>query len=107
MCAFFMFVILKHYYETLPRRKIWIKPWVARRKEKGCHHNLFLELQLKDPNKFRRCLRMNTNIFENLVTKITPLIRRRDTHLRQSISPAERLSVTLRHLATGFLQLSI
>lgn len=40
-------------------------------------------------------------MFEDLVIKLTPLIQRRDTHLRESISPSERLSVTLRHLATG------
>ncbi|KAM0727896.1 hypothetical protein ACS0PU_005365 [Formica fusca] len=59
MCAFLAFLILKEYRDGLPCRKIWVKPWVARRKAKGCHHNLFLELQLEDPDKFRRCLRMN------------------------------------------------
>lgn len=44
---------------------------------------------------------MNSNMFEDLVEKLTPLIKRQDTHLRKSISPAERLAVILRHLATG------
>ncbi|KAK3929685.1 Cytochrome P450 11B1, mitochondrial [Frankliniella fusca] len=89
------------YMGSLPDRKVWVKPWVARRKAQGFHHNLFLELQLEDPNKYRRCMRMNADLFEYLLTKVTPLIQRRNTHLRESISPAERLSVTLRHLATG------
>ncbi|KYN18143.1 hypothetical protein ALC57_09544 [Trachymyrmex cornetzi] len=50
---------------------------------------------------FVRCLRMNSNIFEDLVEKLTPIIKRQDTHLQESISSAERLAVTLRHLATG------
>ncbi|KYQ53549.1 Putative nuclease HARBI1, partial [Trachymyrmex zeteki] len=52
-------------------------------------------------------LRMSTEMFEDLVIKLTPLIQRRDTHLRESISPSERLSVTLRHLATGETQESL
>jgi len=36
------------------RRSIWVKKWVARRKRLGVHHNLFLELQLEDPLKYRR-----------------------------------------------------
>ncbi|KAJ1524651.1 hypothetical protein ONE63_011134 [Megalurothrips usitatus] len=74
---------------------------MARRKALGFHHNLFLELQLEDPNKYRRCMRMNTDLFEDLLQRVTPLIQKQNTHLRESISPAERLSVTLRHLATA------
>lgn len=32
---------------------------------------------------------------------VTPIIKREDTVMREAISPAERLSVTLRYLATG------
>ncbi|XP_036143374.1 protein ALP1-like [Monomorium pharaonis] len=99
-------VIIQSYIKT-SARDIWVKPWVARRKDHGHHHNLFLELSLKDPNKFRRCLRMDTNTFEFLVQKVTLLIQRQNTHLRECISPAERLSVTLRHLATGETQQSL
>ncbi|XP_025158823.1 protein ANTAGONIST OF LIKE HETEROCHROMATIN PROTEIN 1-like isoform X2 [Harpegnathos saltator] len=50
---------------------------------------------------------MSSDLFEDLVKKLEPLIKRQDTHLRQSISPAERLAVTLRHLATGESQESL
>jgi len=43
---------------------------------------------------------MNTALFEDLLRKVTPLIKKQDTILRRSI-PAEKLSLTLRHLATG------
>ncbi|KYQ47883.1 hypothetical protein ALC60_13092, partial [Trachymyrmex zeteki] len=45
-------------------------------------------------------LRMDTATFEKLLNKVTPLIIKQNTHLRKSIPPAERLSLTLRHLAT-------
>ncbi|XP_039302329.1 uncharacterized protein LOC120357046 [Solenopsis invicta] len=82
-------------------RRKWVHCWVAKRKEKGLHHNLFMELSLEDPNRFRRCLRMDTETFEELLERVTPLIVKKNTHLRESISAAERLSLTLRHLATG------
>lgn len=44
---------------------------------------------------------MDTATFEVLLHKVAPLITKQDTHLRKSIPPAERLSLTLRHLATG------
>jgi len=44
---------------------------------------------------------MDTATFEELLEKVTPLIEKRNTSLRESISAAERLSLTLRHLATG------
>ncbi|XP_011170279.3 protein ANTAGONIST OF LIKE HETEROCHROMATIN PROTEIN 1 isoform X2 [Solenopsis invicta] len=50
---------------------------------------------------------MNSEMFENLVKKLSSLIKKQDTHLRDSISPAERLAVTLRHLATGETQESL
>jgi len=39
----------------------------AKRKEKGVHHNLFMELNflidLEDPNRFRRCINKNLHFF--------------------------------------------
>lgn len=45
---------------------------------------------------------MTPEMFDWLVSKVSPLIRKQDTHLRPSIPPDERLAVTLRHLATGY-----
>ena len=39
--------------------------------------------------------------FNELLEMVTPLIKRRDTLMRNSISPAERLALILRFLATG------
>ncbi|KYN31566.1 hypothetical protein ALC56_14064, partial [Trachymyrmex septentrionalis] len=43
---------------------------------------------------FYRCLRMNSEMFENLLMKVTPFIQKKNTILRNSIPPAERLSLT-------------
>lgn len=39
--------------------------------------------------------------FDELLTKVTPLMHRQDTWMREAISVSERLSITLRYLATG------
>ena len=39
--------------------------------------------------------------FDELLTKVTPLMHRQDTWMREVISVSERLSITLRYLATG------
>jgi len=49
---------------------------------------------------FYRCFWMNTVTFEELLNKVTSFIIKWDTHLRKSIPPVERLSLTLRHLVT-------
>ncbi len=46
-------------------------------------------------------LRMDSNTFNLLLSKVASLITERDTHLRKAIPPEQRLAVTLRYLATG------
>ncbi|XP_022177570.1 uncharacterized protein LOC111038674 [Myzus persicae] len=45
--------------------------------------------------------RMSPTDFENLLQKIGPRISKQDTYFRSPISAQDRLSVTLRYLATG------
>uniref|UniRef100_A0A3P9DKR0 DDE Tnp4 domain-containing protein n=1 Tax=Maylandia zebra TaxID=106582 RepID=A0A3P9DKR0_9CICH len=44
---------------------------------------------------------MSVEDFHYLLERVSPAIIKKDTHLRKAISPRERLSVTLRCLATG------
>lgn len=50
---------------------------------------------------FRDLLRISVEDFNFLLEKVAPHITKKDTHLRKAISPKDRLSVTLRFLATG------
>ena len=54
-----------------------------------------------DTSSYRNFVRMDAGTFEELLTSIAPRITYQDTVLRKAISPAERLAVTLRFLATG------
>ena len=83
-----------------PRKK-WVRAWIQRRRKHGAHHALMQELSAEDPEGFRNFLRMDTKDFQELLRKVTPLIQRQDTNMREAISSSERLSITLRYLATG------
>ena len=59
------------------------------------------ELETGDIVGFKGFLRMTPDVFNELLAKIEPHIRRSDTIMRDSITPHEMLVVTLRYLATG------
>lgn len=54
-----------------------------------------------EPEDFKNYLRMDEKTYLKLLEMVTPMIKKEDTVMRNSISTYERLSVTLRFLATG------
>ena len=82
-------------------RKIWTRPWILRRTSQGVFSNLLRELDCEDPAKFRQFHRLDRKEFEDVLAKVGPIICKENTNMRQSISAGERLSITLRFLATG------
>ncbi|KAM0736898.1 putative nuclease HARBI1 [Formica fusca] len=62
---------------------------------------LHRELRCEDPQSFMNYIRMNEAMLEELLMRITPLIQKKDTVMREAIAPRERLVATLRFLATG------
>lgn len=86
--------------KRITNRKRWVKEWIAKRKQ-YCHLNLLKEIQISDPKDFQNYFRMNVHIYNKLLSMVEPLITKMDTNMRESISPNERLALTLRYLATG------
>ena len=82
------------------RRKVWVKGWIGNRERFGAYHQLMQELTM-DVSSYCNFLRMSASTFENLLSKVAPLITRRDTVMRQAIPAGERLALTLRFIATG------
>ena len=80
--------------------RLWVRPWIARRNQYVAYHALVQELSSEDPSGLKNFLRMDMATFNELLEMVTPIIKRRDTLMRDSISPAERLALTLRFLAT-------
>jgi hypothetical protein len=81
------------------KRTKWTKDWLLKR-ETLSHVNLLKELKV-EKNDWFNYLRMDENCYLKVLQHITPLIKRQDTVMRKSISPHERLTMTLRFLATG------
>lgn len=53
------------------------------------------------PGSFYNFFRLDEILFNLLVNKVTPLIKRKTTRFRTPVSPRDRVAVTLRYLATG------
>ena len=81
------------------KRKQWCKEWLQRR-NKFTHINLLNELR-NEPSDYKNFLQMNESVYNELLSLVSPLIKKKDTQMRAAISPHERLTATLRFLATG------
>ena len=80
-------------------RTQWSRAWLLKRKD-FFHVKLLKELQ-NEPNDWRNYLRMDEETYIELLSLVSPFIRKANTVMRKAISPHERLSATLRILATG------
>ena len=83
------------------KRRSWVKEWVGERKDYGAFHMLLGQLKQADLSSYRNVLRMHSTSCEELLIKDAPISKQTDTVMRDAIPPDERLSVTLRFLATG------
>lgn len=83
------------------RKRRWVKQWLQKR-ETYTHLNLLKEIQLTaEDADYKNYFRMDEKSFNELLQMITPYIIKQDTCMRKSITPKEKLAVTLRYLATG------
>ena len=82
-------------------RQTWAKNGILRRPRHGVYANLLRELNAEDPETFRQYHRLDTEGFNKILSMVGPVIQKKDTVMRTSISPGERLAITVRFLATG------
>ena len=82
------------------RKRFWVRPILQQRIQQGEYFNLVREMQLADHESSFKYCRMSPHLFENLLRLVAPMILKSDQK-REPISPAERLAVALRYLATG------
>jgi methyltransferase-like protein len=78
------------------KRSTWARKWLRRRRQRSIYSNLVQELREEDPDEYLKYLRMTTTTFNILLEKVRPYIEKKNTVMRNSISAAERLTVTLR-----------
>ena len=76
-------------------REVWIHPLNEDRRRKGEFFNLYLD-QRHFPEKFFEHYHMTPQQFDEILQKIAPISKKKDTNFRKSITAEEKLSLTLR-----------
>ena len=78
------------------------REWIKRRREKGYFNNIVAELRIEDTSSYKSMLRMDHEQFLGILSEIEPKLTKKQVRGgHKVISPAERLTLTLRFLATG------
>lgn len=77
------------------KRRYWVHPILRDRLVHGQFVTLYPKLRMYD-NKFFDYLRMSIKSFDELIELIRQDISCSETHLRPSVSPEEKLVITLR-----------
>ncbi|MPD06746.1 hypothetical protein E2C01_102571 [Portunus trituberculatus] len=85
------------------RRALWCKKWLSRRPQKGSFNEIFLELQVENPEDLKNYTRIPVDAFYSLLVKTEPFISKQNTSLIVSISPGACLEATLLYLASAVL----
>ncbi|XP_017467818.1 PREDICTED: uncharacterized protein LOC108360141 isoform X2 [Rhagoletis zephyria] len=83
------------------RKAMWVKVWREKKAENGSFVFLTKDLLLHDKEGYKNYLRMTESQFNLLLSYIEQDLVKQDTQMRDAITPAEKLCLTLRFLATG------
>ncbi len=83
------------------RRTVWVRPWLERRVELGQYTRLLEELRVEDVRAFKNFLRMDPDMFHELLDRMVPRLTKKETFCRKPLSPGLKLAITLRYLASG------
>ena len=92
MKLFLMYMIFEM---QMVNREDRIHPLNVERSSKGKFYRLYLD-QRHFPEKFFENYRMSTHQFDEILYKIDPLVQKKDTNFRRTITPEEKLALTLR-----------
>ena len=82
------------------KHRMWVRDLLKARSD-GSNYNLVKEMAIGDREMYFRYMRMTPGRMERLFNLVAPRITKLSTNYRQPIPPQQRLSHTLRHLATG------
>ena len=82
------------------RRSCWVRPWLQRRVFLGQYDTLMNELQVEARGGFKAFLRMDADVFMQILGRIEGRITK-SSEARAPLLPGLKLAITLRFLATG------
>ncbi|CAH1993163.1 unnamed protein product [Acanthoscelides obtectus] len=95
-------IALYYFYKKRQRRRrrYWVQPFLQDRFKFGTFNTLLEKLR-EDEEKFSNFFRMSRESFDKLLRILRNHLTHEDTNMKNCISPAERLAVTVRYLASG------
>ncbi|XP_066969032.1 uncharacterized protein [Macrobrachium rosenbergii] len=89
------------YCDEEPRKKRrWVKD-CDRKRPHDSHVDLLNEFKFSGSRDIGQFIRMDSESFGELLEMVRPVIAKKNTVMRDAIPASQRLSVTLRYLATG------
>ena len=77
------------------KHRMWIRPWIEQRDEKGAYNNPMADLYTLDTSAFRNYTRITPEFFELLTSRVEPHLRKRGCNFREPLSPGMKLAITL------------
>jgi hypothetical protein len=67
--------------QEVRRRRWWVRPWIERRRLFGQYETLFRELERESRGDFVGYLRVNPDLFAELLLRVTPRITKGPRYL--------------------------
>ena len=83
------------------RKSVWVRDRLLKRKKYGMYEKLMKHLRDGDVRSFKNFVRMDPEMFQQMVADLTPRLQRKSANFREPLSFGLRLAITLRYLATG------
>ena len=84
-------------------KRFWVRPWLSadRRLQFGHYDQLMTELRMEDSATFFNYMRMEPRMFDEILQRVGPRIKKVDTNFRRALEPGLKLAITITHLASG------
>ena len=80
---------------------MWVREWLLRRPTFGQYDQLLTELHREDLRGYKNFLRITPELFHEMVERLTPILEKKLTFMREPLDVGLKLAITLRFLATG------
>ena len=85
-------------------KRFWRRAIFQGRKLHSQYYTLYQNLRENDREFHYRYLRMSKERFDHLLSLVRDKITKKNTRMREAVTPEERLVITIRYLATGMAQ---
>lgn len=94
-------IALDELTEALLEKRVWTRPWILKRNERGSSALVLEELRNEDAKEYISILRMLPDVFDILLSLVMPKIQRQHTIMREALPAKVKLEITLDFLSSG------